>query len=249
MKKLTALLLILLSSLSLIACGDKGNDEENKETVPGGTVVPTEPTHEHSFNRLQYAYDAKEHWYECSCGEKEEAEAHSPIENDSHEARICTECNAVYTSTTYENLESIGVDPSEPHNAYQVLVYSFFDSDGDGYGDLKGGWEFPGGKIEENETAKEAACREVFEECGVKINPKMLTLHNVVTDPAQNCQNVTLRFCGMINKSRLKFSKPEGGEENEVSEVALIPFHEVSKYKWAFGHDEIIQTIYLDEFY
>lgn len=138
MKKLTALLLILLSSLSLIACGDKGNDEENKETVPGGTVVPTEPTHEHSFNRLQYAYDAKEHWYECSCGEKEEAEAHSPIENDSHEARICTECNAVYTSTTYENLESIGVDPSEPHNAYQVLVYSFFDSDGDGYGDLAG---------------------------------------------------------------------------------------------------------------
>lgn len=38
-----------------------------------------------------------------------------------------------------------------------------------GYGDLKGGWEFPGGKIEENETAKEALVREIKEELETEI--------------------------------------------------------------------------------
>ena len=38
-----------------------------------------------------------------------------------------------------------------------------------GYGDYKGWWEFPGGKMEPGETQEQAICREIAEELNVQI--------------------------------------------------------------------------------
>ena len=66
----------------------------------------------------------------------------------------------------------------KPH--YNVSIGVIWDKDNllitkrkkDGL--LGGLWEFPGGKIEEKETAKEAVKREIKEELSIDITPKGL---------------------------------------------------------------------------
>ena len=43
-----------------------------------------------------------------------------------------------------------------------------------GYGEFKGGWEFPGGKIEAGETPQEALRREYLEETSIVVEPKQV---------------------------------------------------------------------------
>ncbi len=43
-----------------------------------------------------------------------------------------------------------------------------------GYGDFKGGWEFPGGKVEKNESPQDCIVREIREELNISVQPQKI---------------------------------------------------------------------------
>ena len=84
----------------------------------------------------------------------------------------------VVAAIIFRNVPSQNVPSSEPTSTAhtrQVLATQR------GYGDFKGGWEFPGGKIEKGETPEEALKREIKEELAAQIQVKNL-LHTIEYD-------------------------------------------------------------------
>ena len=67
-----------------------------------------------------------------------------------------------------------------------------------GYGDFKGGWEFPGGKIEAGETPQEALKREIKEELDVDIEVHDL-IDTVEFDYPEFHLSMDCFWCEIIN--------------------------------------------------
>lgn len=84
----------------------------------------------------------------------------------------------VVAAIIFRNAPSQNVPSSEPtftSHTRQVLATQR------GYGEFKGGWEFPGGKIEKGETPETALKREIKEELAAQIQVKNL-LHTIEYD-------------------------------------------------------------------
>lgn len=108
--------------------------------------------------------------------------------------------------------------------------------------EFRGCWCMPCGYLDYNETIKEAAVREVFEETGVKLNPKNLILFYINDIPEEDKrQNVTFRYRCTVKEpiEDIKLTD-KNSEDEEVSSIKWIPVNKINNYKWAFNHDKII---------
>lgn len=113
--------------------------------------------------------------------------------------------------------------------------------------DFKGFWNCPCGYLDFDETTKDCARRECFEETGVDINSSLITFVSYEDDPVTaNRQNVTFRFYAKVEDKLAEdftFSK-DNNEGLEVGKISWIPIEDVDKYEWAFGHKKRITEIF-----
>ena len=113
--------------------------------------------------------------------------------------------------------------------------------------DFRGFWNCTCGYLDHNETTKEAALRELYEETGVFIdNEYLIKFVGYEDSPEANRQNVTFRFAVFINDAvtdDFTFSK-KNNEGKEVGEIKWIKIGDVDNYMWAFHHDKRIVEIF-----
>lgn len=70
-----------------------------------------------------------------------------------------------------------------------------------------GMWNFPSGHVEDNETIKEAAIREVFEETGCKV--RLTGFLPITTIALGDIKAIVIRFVGEIIEENINFNKDE----------------------------------------
>ena len=132
---------------------------------------------------------------------------------------------------------------------YQFLL----EKRGPGCPDNIGKYCMPCGYLSWGESLREGAAREVYEETGLKVNPKDLIFAGINDSPKVNRENVTVRFIVEVpEKDILEViynndldSQARGCEEKEVEEIVLVPYFYVKEHQneFAFNHDRVIKEI------
>jgi ADP-ribose pyrophosphatase len=96
-----------------------------------------------------------------------------------------------------------------------------------------GVWEFPGGKVEPNETLEHALVREYREEIGIEILKSEFLIKIVV--PARSQQLILHTF------KILEYTGEPRGCENQ--EIRFVPIHTLNNYEFPRANSGIIKQI------
>ncbi len=102
-----------------------------------------------------------------------------------------------------------------------------------GYGEFKGGWEFPGGKIEPGETSEEALVREIKEELNVEISVGSL-IETVEYDYPDFHLSMDCFWCEIVNGDIVL---------NEAQEAKWLSYDMLDSVKWLPADIKIIEKI------
>lgn len=111
--------------------------------------------------------------------------------------------------------------------------------------EFRGCWCLPCGYLDYDETLKEAAAREVFEETGLKLDIEDLSFWKINDDPnSDKRQNVTIRYTYKLNENieDIKLTS-DFSEDGEVSDIKWIDLRAINSYKWAFNHNKLAKEI------
>ena len=93
-----------------------------------------------------------------------------------------------------------------------------------GYGELKGGWEFPGGKVEPGETPQQALVREIMEELDTKI--KVGELIDTIEFDYPTFHLSMDCFWAEVTKGHLELKEAEAAKwlrKDQLDSVAWLP--------------------------
>ena len=97
----------------------------------------------------------------------------------------------------------------------------------------KGKWDLPGGFIDPNENAQEAACREIKEELGLDLQPSDLIF--VTTSPNNYLyKNVPYRTMDLFFECELPSDKITITAEDEIKELLWVKTSEIDLNKIGF---------------
>ena len=109
----------------------------------------------------------------------------------------------------------------------------------------KGKWDLPGGFIDPNETAEEAACREIREELGLDLQPS--DLKYVTTSPNNYLyKNVPYRTMDIFYECALQSDLINVAAKDEIQELVWVKRSEINLEKIGFvSIRKVIEEKYL----
>ena len=121
----------------------------------------------------------------------------------------------------------IGVGVIRNHNG-EILIDRRLKS-----GEMGGLWEFPGGKIEPNETVEECIRREIREELGVEVavQERLLTIHH---------EYVKFTVTLFVHHCQYLSGEPQ---TIECDEVLWVKVEDIDQYTFPEANTKIVDTL------